>query len=307
MLHKGMKRKWLVLLILILAMVWIFNVSRPGYRVDGCFDGCATTNDQTDKSIRIVSLNMLHGFPKFEHLMQRLMVISGEIERLDADIVILQEVPWTIKTGSAAQFLAEQTGMNHAYVRANGNRWTIFFEEGEAVLSRYPLINPEFMVLQPKAGFFENRIVLNITVDTPEWNIDLYVTHLTHGEADINFEQTQSLFEFIEDDRKDFAVVAGDFNAEPDSAQIKNLQSYWIDAYSLFNPGVDGITCCIDNITEKEANPDKRIDYIFAALDGLTPTVIAGERVFTQPFQVESGWLWASDHIGMMVEFAAEK
>ena len=62
---------------------------------------------------------MLHGFPKFKFLPERLEMIASEINRLDPDIVLLQEVPWTLKIGSAAEFLAEKTGMNHAYLRAN--------------------------------------------------------------------------------------------------------------------------------------------------------------------------------------------
>jgi len=71
-------------------------------------------------------------------------LIAQEIRRQDADIVCLQEVPWAPHIGSAAQYLAARTGLNHVYFRANGNRWTILFEEGEAILSRYPLRDVTF-------------------------------------------------------------------------------------------------------------------------------------------------------------------
>jgi endonuclease/exonuclease/phosphatase family metal-dependent hydrolase len=86
--------------------------------------------------MRILSLNMLHGHPRFVDLTSRLDLIATEITRLGADIIMLQEVPWTLQHGNAAAWLAEQTGMNYLYLRANGGRWTIFFEEGEAILSR---------------------------------------------------------------------------------------------------------------------------------------------------------------------------
>jgi endonuclease/exonuclease/phosphatase family metal-dependent hydrolase len=302
-----MKRRWLWLVIPILVVVWGFYVSHPGSQVEGCLDGCASSGGHSDGILRMVSLNMLHGFPNFKYLQQRLEIIADEITRLDADIVLLQEVPWTLKTRFAAEYLAEQTGMNLAYLRANGNRWTIFFEEGEAILSRYPLQNPGFVVLQPRARFFENRVALHAIAVTPLGNIDLFVTHLTHTKADVNFEQVQSLIEFIEENRNGFAIIAGDFNAPPDTPQIQILQSYWMDTFGSLNPEVDGFTCCSDDLTVKEANPDKRIDYIFVAPGESFPIILASERVFAQPFQTEDGWLWASDHIGMMFDLAFEE
>jgi len=85
---------------------------------------------------------MLHGFPGFELLDERLQTIADEINLIEPDIVLLQEVPWTLRRGNAAKHLAEQTEMNYAYLRANGNRWAIGFEEGEAILSLFPLLDP---------------------------------------------------------------------------------------------------------------------------------------------------------------------
>ena len=131
-----MNRRWFLLLIPVLIILWVVNTSLPGVRVEGCFQGCSEPGDISQDELLIVSLNMLHGFPKFEYLSQRLEIIGEEIIELDADIVLLQEVPWTLKTGNSAKLLAEKIGMNYAYLRANGNRWAIGFEEGEAILSR---------------------------------------------------------------------------------------------------------------------------------------------------------------------------
>jgi len=74
-----------------------------------------------------MSLNVLHGHPRFEHLARRLDLIAAEIRRQDADIVCLQEVPWTRQLGGGAEYLAQRTGLNYLYLRANGNRWAILF------------------------------------------------------------------------------------------------------------------------------------------------------------------------------------
>jgi len=130
------RRWWLVVLVIVGA--WVLSTSRPGSRVLGCPTGCAVPRDsspaagkQSTQTLKVMSLNMLHGFPRFEHLSDRLDLIAMEINRQEADIVCLQEVPWTVRLGNGARYLAEQTGMNHAYLRANGNRWAILFEEGE--------------------------------------------------------------------------------------------------------------------------------------------------------------------------------
>ena len=53
------------------------------------------------------------------------------------------------------------------------------------------------------------------------------------------------------------------------------------------------------------ARPDepleKRIDYVFL-VPGPGVQIAAAERVFDQPFAVANGWLWASDHAGLLVQ-----
>jgi endonuclease/exonuclease/phosphatase family metal-dependent hydrolase len=299
-----MKLKWFLLLLFVLILVWIVNSSRPGIQIESCLEDCSTTVPGVGKPLRVVSLNMLHGFPKFNDLSKRLEIISDEILRLDAHIVLLQEVPWTLKTGNAAKLLSNLTGMNYIYQRANGNRWAIGFEEGEAILSRYPLKSPDHYELQPQAGFFEHRIVLNATAITEFGDIGLYVTHLTNGDPDINFGQSKSLVDVVWKNVGTFSIIAGDFNAEPETDQIHKLGLTWIDAYNYINPLAEGYTCCVNNLNSSHAIPSKRIDYIFLAPGSTDLNVVSADRVFSHPFQIESGWLWASDHIGLSVEIA---
>jgi endonuclease/exonuclease/phosphatase family metal-dependent hydrolase len=295
-----MKSRWLLLILPILGAVWLFNVSRPGSRVVGCFEGCAIPKETTDDGLRILSLNMLHGFPKFKFLSERLEMIASEINRLNPDIVLLQEVPWTLKTGSAAEFLAEKTGMNHAYLRANGNRWAILFEEGEVILSRYPLENLEFVVLRPRARFYENRVVLHAIAVTPLGNLDLFVTHLTHKNSEANFDQSQALKEFVDRFAGEHTLIAGDFNSLPNSPQMQIFAREWPDSYQGESSPYTEFTCCVEVFNSIPVEfYDKRIDYIYL-VRGL---ILQGEtRVFDQPVQFAGGWLWPSDHAGLMTD-----
>ena len=288
----------------ILLAVWLFNVSRPGTGAQGCPAGCASAGERGPGPLRIVSLNVLHGIPTFPALADRLDLIAGEITRLDADIVCLQEVPWTWTLGSGAARLAQQTGLNYLYLRANGNRQALPFEEGEVILCRYPLKDASSIELTPRAGLFEHRVVLHAVAATPWGDLDVFVTHLTNGEAEVNRGQAAALKAFVEETRQGPAIVAGDFNAREDATQIQDLARAWIDAYRTRHPQERGFTCCVDDLRSSPAEPlEERIDYLFLVpAHGQELRVVSATRAFDQPFATAGGWLWASDHVGLWVE-----
>lgn len=291
------------MLVVLGAAYWILNVSRPGDRVEGCLQGCASAPAGERNALRIMSLNVLHGRPEFENLSGRLDLVAQEIVRVGANVVLLQEVPWTRALGNGAEYLARQVGYNYAYLRANGNRRAIFFEEGEAILSRFPLRNPTFIELRPRAGFFEHRVVLAATADSPQGNLRLFVTHLTNGEETINQAQATALASFVAETAAGPAVVAGDFNAPEDSPQLMALSQQWVDSYRVFFPDDAGLTCCVDDLhAGPEEELEERIDYIF---------LVTGEQqklrlqevqsVADRPFLWNGDWQWVSDHIGLLI------
>ena len=298
---------WKCLLLVVslsLLAAFLLNASKPGRAVEGCPQGCATQAERRAGPLRVLSLNMLHGYPDFKDLPLRLDLIAAEIRRLDADMVLLQETPWTRAMGNGAKYLAAQLGYNYLYYRMNGNRRLIFFEEGEALLSRFPLKDPVFAVLQPRVGFFESRVALGATAATPWGDVAFFVTHLTDKDPQVNRRQSESLRGFVEAHPGGLAVVAGDFNAREDSPQIAALASNWIDAYRAIHPIDEGLTCCVDDLTAGPGEPlDERIDYIFLVTKtGESGEIARAQHVFDRPFPVSSGWQWASDHTGLLVE-----
>lgn len=282
---------------------WVLHVSRPGTEVEGCPHGCATAGPGDERFLRVLSLNVLHGFPEFEDLAPRLEAIAAEIREQAVDVACLQEVPWTPQLGSGAEVLARTTGLNHIYVRANGNRYAILFEEGLAILSRYPLKDPAYFELEPSAGLFEHRMALRATAATPWGDVDLFVTHLTHGEAEINQGQASALRGLVSSAGDNPALVAGDFNATEDSAQIQDLARGWVDLYRAANPGLAGLTCCVDDLHQgPEEALEKRIDYLFWVPRGTGSPEIRARTVLDEPFSWDGGWLWPSDHLGVVVD-----
>ena len=290
------------LVVSMMLVVWLLNVSRAGTGVGGCPQGCATAERRREGPLRVMSLNMLHGFPRFDRLQDRLDLIAQEIRRQDPDIICLQEVPWTPRLGSAAQHLAQRTRLNHVYLRANGNRWAILFEEGEAILSRYPLVDVAFLELQPRAGFFEHRVVLAATAITPWGEVPVFVTHLTNGDPVVNRAQAEYLLDFVTTPEQGMGIITGDFNATEESAQIKAIAARAVDSYRAVHPDDPGFTCCIDDLASPEDELlEERIDYVFLLTGPQSGArVVSCQRVLDQSCQISDHWQWASDHIGLL-------
>lgn len=288
---------------------WLGNVSTAGTRVEGCPQACVTGHGRQDGPLRVMSLNVLHGYPTFAQLSQRLDLIAGTIRRHDADIVFLQEVPWTRRLGSGAQYLGERTGLNYLYLRANGNRHAILFEEGLVILSRFALQAPRFVELAPQASVFEHRVALHATALTPWGAVRVFVTHLTHRDATINRAQTAALQTFVQQTGSGLALIAGDLNATEDTPQIQALSPEWIDVYRAANPEAPGLTCCITDLASHPSTAlKKRIDYMFlASPTTLGAHVLSTRRILAQPFPVAQGWQWASDHTGLLTEIQLEQ
>lgn len=301
----SVRRRVILVILCLLPMIvlWLLNVSRPG-AVQGCPEGCSSAVSRRPGPLRVLSMNVLHGRPDFENFTQRMDIIADEILARDVDIVLLQEMPWVPDMGEAAASLAERCGYNYLYLRSNGNRWAIFFEEGSAILSRFPLNNASYSELQPQAALFEHRIVLHATAVTPWGDIDLFVTHLTDGEEETNQAQAASLQSFVDAERSAPAIVSGDFNAQEDTTQIISLAAEWIDAYATANAQDPGLTCCIDDLHADPSEAlEKRIDYVFLVPHpSATLNLQSAQAVLNEPAQLSYGWQWPSDHVGIFIE-----
>ena len=182
----------------------------------------------------------------------------------------------------------------------------ILFETGQGILSRFPLKNTVFSVLPPQAGFFESRVALGATAVTPWGDVTFFAAHLTDKKTDpqINRGQAEFLKSFVDAHTNGLSVVGGDFNAREDTPQMLDLAASWTDAYRAVHPSDAGLTCCIDDLTSAPGEPlEERIDYIFLVnKTGRSGQIVSAQHAFYQPFPVEKGWQWASDHTGLLVE-----
>jgi len=297
------KRRWRVFIILFITAVfiWVLNVSKVG-RPSGCLQECASLPGSDEGPLKIITWNILHGYPDFDDQKQRLKLVAETLKEQEADVILLQEVPYTWRDGGAAVFLAERLEMNYVFARANGNRWAILFEEGAAVLSRFPLANPKVWELKPRAGFFEHRIVLSTEVETPQGRLQVYATHLTNKETAVNQAQADYLKSIVSLSCQKVCLVGGDFNATPDSSQIRELLVEWDDSFSALSAVGPGYSCCLDVPGPNDSQLTKRIDYLFLAR-GASRVEIVENKTFPEEESLGNGRLVPSDHLGVTAVF----
>lgn len=173
------------------------------------------------------------------------------ITALQPDLVALQEVDnQTKRTGGVDQTaeLARLTGMHGRFGKAMDYQGG---EYGEAVLSRWLIAETVVHALPADAGY-ESRAALAILVDIPGAGAIWFVgTHLDHtATSRQRLLQIEALDKALSNQRLP-AVLAGDFNATPDSDEMKRIFGQWTDA----GPA-------LDQLTWPSENPTMRIDFV---------------------------------------------
>ncbi len=171
------------------------------------------------------------------------------------DVVALQEVDVRTNRSMAPHqngkdFITElgfRTGMLTAYAR------TIDFSGGYygiGILSKYPFEQTRKVMLPIPEGSNEQRAVLLADVELPGGRAFTFAcTHLDHSTSAVRIIQVQALDEVLKSNRLPL-IIAGDFNARPDSPEIKNGMKDYLQA-------------CSDDFTSPSHDPRSKIDYIF--------------------------------------------
>jgi endonuclease/exonuclease/phosphatase family metal-dependent hydrolase len=261
-------------------------------------------------TLKVVTLNLWGEQPPLERRMQ--LIVDG-LHALAPDAVGLQEVrqiPGSLV--NQAETLARALGLEHYFEPATP--WG-GGEEGLAILSRHPIVERRVHEL-PHAVPTERRLLLGATLATPDGPVELYTTHLNYRLTDGNKREDQvaTIEEHVAQRASDLPkLLVGDFNATPDSDEIRFLRglhtlagrrSFWQDAWERRHGRADGFTWA-------RANPytsrlrwlerDRRLDYIFVSQmrrDGRG--VVLDCRIVLD--RAASDGAFASDHFGVYAE-----
>jgi len=193
------------------------------------------------EEITVLSANLWHDWPYYRRLKDRLESFASLVESKAADIVLLQEVARTARM-RADEWLADRLGMAYFYIRANGHQESIGFEEGLAILSRYPLNDPLVRQLGAPTSPFTRRLALSACVETPFGGLRAFCAHLGLIKGH-NARQVANLHEWVnETTQEGSALIGGDFNAHETTTQIVRAKRSWLDTFRLLHPEKDGAT-----------------------------------------------------------------
>jgi len=231
---------------------------------------------------------------------QRLALIKSWIKRLQPDLIGLQEVVDTTH-------LQELVGGFDYHVDWMGTH------SGIAIAARWPIHDRQehWLPFDGEPG----GLALRGMVHSPHGVIPFTCATTNFYSTRHGFKREQqapTLNEFAHGRvTTDFpAILVGDFNTDPESAEIrylKGLQSldggsaYWCDAWEHAGDGSKGTTWSRSNDFAAWAPwPNRRIDYIFVAQPRLdhagtieTCAIVCNERV---------DGVWPSDHLGVFAQ-----
>ena len=212
-----------------------------------------------ETTLRLVTWNVWARFGPWE---SREAAIRATLERHDPDVVALVEA-WDGQ--------GERLGMPH-HVFAGEQP-----ESGLAVLSRWPIERHEYRALDgPEGG---TGAVLYAEIGGPRGTVQVFAVALTWrlGESGLRQAQVREAAAFAAgiQRRSRPTILCGDFNADPDSDEIRLLTGksapavpdlVCYDAWDTAGTGGPGHTWARANPWAAPVLwPDRRIDHVFSA------------------------------------------
>jgi endonuclease/exonuclease/phosphatase family metal-dependent hydrolase len=269
--------------------------------------------------LRVLTLNIWNRGGPWEH---RLDILRRELRELDPDLIALQEVlsPEGLPMPGQHEQIAEGLGY-HAAFGSSASLGGIAY--GNAVLSRWPIARSETIPLEgaPKAGDFATSL-LATEIAAPFGAIPFFVTHLVWRlhEGAVRRRQVATIAKHVarlaKVSRADAfpAILAGDFNAEPDSDEMRFLRGltpidgrtvYFADCHAVAGEG-RGITFSKRNTFAAESRePERRIDYVYVrGPDRQGRGQPLGARVC---FDHAVEGIFASDHFGVLARIRVDE
>jgi endonuclease/exonuclease/phosphatase family metal-dependent hydrolase len=205
----------------------------------------------------------------------RQAALEQTLEQTGPDLVCLVEA-WRQGDSTQPGRVAARLGLAHH--RFVGDWEQEDWVSGIGFVSRWPMTEPRRRPLraQDGSGFGE---AVHVAVAGERGSIQLFAVMLDYplDASGLRQHQVRQLVRFIADtaSRQDPVVVCGDFNAGPDSDEIRMLTGRsapaapgmgFYDAWELAGDGSPGFTWSNRNpLAAIGLYPDRRFDYIFSA------------------------------------------
>lgn len=265
--------------------------------------------------LRVMTWNVWWRFGPWE---QRAPGIEATLRSTNADIILLQEV-WAADGIDQAADLAARLGFHVVSGVQAADTPTL----GNAILSRWPVVDHARTVLPQPNGQPGYRSLVRARVDSPHGLVDAYSTHLDHrfDDSEARSLQVAELCETISRDRQAGdrekralafpPILGGDLNATPESEEIRMLTGRvptpvkglaFTDAWDAVGDG-PGFTWDERNPHLTQTTwPRRRLDYVLVGWPREKPignpvrARLAGAR--------RHQGVWPSDHLAVVVDLA---
>jgi endonuclease/exonuclease/phosphatase family metal-dependent hydrolase len=251
------------------------------------------SNSDTEFNLKLVTYN-IWGLPSWMTGARsgRYPRIARELERLDPDIILLQEA-WTAEARKSAPAAGPWS-----IARAAGQH-TFFQQCGLVTLSRFPIVGGEFYPFSRAAfpDYFVNKGVLKVTVRLSSGQrLNVWNVHLQDGgTAELRLSQIRELESHVQaaEDGQIADLVGGDFNCTPESRlflELANSMGPSVQQLAGAEPFVtwDGMS------GKREAG--QALDHIFIKRRKKFQIVQAVPRVVFEAERLEQR---LSDHFGI--------
>lgn len=257
--------------------------------------------------LSVVTWNLWWQFGPWQ---ERAPVILQVLRDLDADVIALQEI-WDDETGNYAADLAAALGYHYYHAQSMVMNKVGF---GNAILSRWPIIEQNTVELYGREQTLEGRNVIYALIDGPRGKLPVFNTHPNYRLEHSHIRQRQftEIAQFIDSKPVERmpTILCGDFNADPESHEVRMLTGHttvpveglvFLDAWRTGGDGSNGYTWDNRNPhTEESFEPDRRIDFIFTghAKARGRGHVVECKLIGNQPVN----GIWPSDHFGLLAE-----
>jgi endonuclease/exonuclease/phosphatase family metal-dependent hydrolase len=249
----------------------------------------------------------------------RAAAILSVVKEQAADVLLLQEV-WGAGGTSSAHELASALGFDAAITDrtippdsgAAGEQAGIH----NAIVSRWPLHDAVSHPLPGITGSPGHRRVLTAAVDAPSGRWQFASTHLDYrfDDSAVRQMQAEALLRIVaglrgDPDADPPVVVGGDFNAVPDSDEIRMVTGrraapvrnlVLTDSWEQVGEG-SGHTWRGDNPYQASSSwPNRRLDYVFVSWPRPKP-LGNPRRAWLAGLDAVDG-VWPSDHAAVVVD-----
>ena len=263
--------------------------------------------------MRVLTWNLWWRYGPWERRQDAITAVLAEVA---PDVCGLQEV-WSAGDDNQAADLAARLGMHWCWasfpVRSNAPGPELHL--GNAILSRWPISAQAEQRLPTDGHVHERRLAVHARIDAPGGALPFFTTHLSYGPglSSLRVQQVRSLAACAADNGLDCTyppVVTGDFNAEPESDELRLLGGVLttpaapglvlLDSWRYATPNDPGFTWDRRNGYQGHtAIPDSRIDYILVGMPrGDRGRVLSVRLAGDEPVKE----VWPSDHFAVVAD-----